>query len=284
MEIAVLGTGVMGLPMARNIAQSGQAVRAWNRSREKAEPLAEHGVTVADDPAGAVEGADVVVTMLADGAATAEVARAFLPALDADAVWWQCGTVGLAATEELAGLAREHGVAFVDGPVSGTRKPAEDGTLVILASGPAAAKERCAPLFEATGAKVVDAGEQAGDAMRLKLLLNHWLGTLTAALGDTVALARALDVEPQRFLDAIGGGPLDSGFAQMKGGLMVSGAFDPPSFALRHAAKDLRLALDAAREAGLELAVAPAALERYDAADERGHGGEDLAAVVLGVG
>lgn len=283
MRIAFLGTGIMGLPMARNIATAGgPEVTAWNRTSEKAEPLREHGVTIAASATEAVRGADVVVTMLSDGPATIEVAQAMLGDVADDAVWWQCGTVGLAAIEELAGLAAERGVTFVDGPVSGTRQPAEDGKLIILAAGPAAARERLAPLFAATGAKTVELGDDPGAASRLKLVLNHWIGLLTAGVADTLVLARALGVEPQLFLDTVKGGPLDAPYVQLKGGAMVAGEFEPPSFPLKHAAKDLRLAIEAAGAEGVELAVAPAALTRFDAAESAGHGDADMAAVILG--
>lgn len=283
MEIAFLGTGIMGLPMARNIATAGEdGVRAWNRTPEKAESLREHGVELADDPGAAVDGADVVVTMLADGPATIAIAVAMLPHTGEDVVWWQAGTVGLEADRELAGLAREAGVAYVDGPVLGTRQPAEDGELIILSAGPPAARHRCEPLFDAVGAKTVFLGEEAGAGSRLKLVLNHWIASLTAATADTILLARALGVDPQVFLDTIEGGPLDAGYAQLKGGAMIAGAFAPPSFPLSLAAKDVRLVLEAARASGLELALAPGALARFEAAEERGHGGEDMAAVILG--
>jgi 3-hydroxyisobutyrate dehydrogenase len=283
MEIAFLGTGIMGLPMARHIAAvDGHTVRAWNRTREKAEPLREHGVEVVEEPGEAVTGADVVVTMLADGPATVEVATAMLPEVAADTVWWQAGTVGLNADRELAGLARAAGVDYVDGPVLGTRKPAEQGELIVLSAGSPAARHRCGPLFAAVGSKTVFLGEEPGAGSRLKLVLNHWIAALTAATAETIVLARALGVEPQSFLDTIAGGPLDSGYAQLKGGAMLAGAFSPPSFPLKLAAKDVRLVLDAARDAGQELALAPAALTWFERAEERGHGDEDMAAVILG--
>jgi 3-hydroxyisobutyrate dehydrogenase len=285
MQIAFLGTGIMGFPMARNIATGAEGephVRAWNRSAEKVEGLREHGVETAADPAAAVEGADVIVTMLTDGPATEEVARAMVDGLAPGTVWWQAGTVGLEANDALAALAAEHDVAYVDAPVLGTRQPAEDGKLLILAAGPAQARARLAPLFAVTGAKTIDAGDEVGAGSRLKLVLNHWLSVLTAGVADTILLARALDVDPQQFLDTIAGGPLDVAYAQVKGGLMISGEFEPPSFPLRHAGKDVRLVLDAARAAGLRLALAPAALARFDAAETKGHGDADMAAIVLG--
>lgn len=287
MEIAFLGTGIMGFPMARNIASvegAGHHVRAWNRTAEKAERLREHGVAVSADPGTTVDGADVVVTMLADGPATVAVAREVLDRIAADAVWWQAGTVGIEADRELAALAAERGVAYVDGPVLGTRQPAEAGQLVVLAAGPAAARERLAPLFAAVAAKTVVLGDDAGEGSRLKLVMNHWVVALTAATADTVLLARALGIDPQRFLDTIAGGPLDAGYAQQKGGAMIAGQFEPPSFPLRLAAKDVRLVLDAARTGGLGLALAPAVLERFEAAERKGLGDADMAALILGAG
>src|SRR4051794_33096144 len=174
MQIAFLGTGVMGAPMARNLAAAGHDVHAGNRTREKAEALQEHGVRVADSPEEAVDGAEAIVTMLSDAAATREVAGQAIPAAPEGSVWWQAGTLGLEGIEELAGLAREHGVAFVDGPVLGTRQPAEDGKLIVLLSGADADQERVAPLLEPVSTKVVELGG-TGDGTRLKLVLNHWL-------------------------------------------------------------------------------------------------------------
>src|SRR3954449_13338548 len=140
--VAFLGTGTMGLPMARNLAGAGLAVRAWNRTRQKAEPLSADGVTVLDDPAKAAEGADVLVTMLYDASSVAAVAPDALAALAPDAIWLQMSTVGLAGTEQLAGIASAAGVPYVDAPVVGTRAPAEQGALTVLAAGPTEVRER----------------------------------------------------------------------------------------------------------------------------------------------
>src|SRR3954451_3721289 len=152
MQVAVLGTGTMGAPMARNIAGAGIDVRVWNRRRERA---GETELDVADSPAAAVEGADVMLTMLSDGEGGAEGAGQALGSLGDDAVWLQMSTVGIAANEELAALAGRRGVAFVDAPVSGTKMPAEDGELVVLASGPRDARERVKPIFDVFGSKTV---------------------------------------------------------------------------------------------------------------------------------
>jgi 3-hydroxyisobutyrate dehydrogenase len=266
MKIAWLGTGIMGAPMARHVAQAGNDVTAWNRTRAKAEAV--EGVAVADSPGDAVRGAEVVVTMLSDGDAVEEVvAQAQLPA---DAIWWQASTVGLEATERLAGL----GPTYVDAPVLGTRQPAEEGKLTVLASGPPEALDTLAPLFDAVAAKTVRLGE-AGEGTRAKLVMNHWVLALTAATAETIALAHALGVDPKLFLGGIEGGPLDSAYAQMKGALILEDRTGEASFPLYLAHKDARLILEAG--AGGELARA---VERaFARAREAGLGDHDMAAV-----
>src|SRR4051794_9256796 len=121
MTVAVLGTGTMGAPVARNIAAAGTTVRAWNRTPERAEGI--EGVEALADVAPAVDGAGLVITMLSDGEAVDDVAREALPAMGDDAVWVQMSTVGSADTERFEKLAEERGVAFVDAPVVGTKQP-----------------------------------------------------------------------------------------------------------------------------------------------------------------
>lgn len=212
--VAVLGTGIMGGPMAANLISAGLDVRVWNRTREKADSLADRGVEVADTPAQAAAGAEMVLTMLADGDAVEKVMSGkdgALAPIDDDAVWLQMSTVGIDATERLSALAVDRGVAFVDAPVLGTRQPAEQGELMVLAAGPEAVRERCAPVFDAIGREVRWVGVQAGAGSRFKLVLNAWLLSLTETLSETIAFARALDIEPEQFLDAVDGGPLGFG-------------------------------------------------------------------------
>ncbi|CAM5731707.1 Dehydrogenase OS=Streptomyces fumanus OX=67302 GN=GCM10018772_56130 PE=3 SV=1 [Streptomyces fumanus] len=128
LTVSVLGTGIMGAAMARNLARAGHTVHAWNRSRAKAEPLAADGIHVAGTPADAVRAADVVLTMLYDGPAALDVMRQAAPGLRPGAAWVQSTTAGIGALGELAGFAREHGLVFFDAPVLGTRQPAEAGS------------------------------------------------------------------------------------------------------------------------------------------------------------
>jgi 3-hydroxyisobutyrate dehydrogenase len=277
MRVAVLGTGIMGAPMARNIRAAGHDVSAWNRSREKAEPLAEEGITVAGSVAEAVAGADVVVTMLADAQAVETVVEEALGALDG-AVLAQMSTIGIAATERLIKRTADAGVAFVDAPVSGTKQPAEQRQLLVLASGPEDVRERVDPVFDAVGSKTVWLGE-AGSGQRLKLVLNAWLLGLTEALAEAIALAEGLGVDPRSFLETIDGAPIGAPYAQLKGPMMIDSEF-PPAFPLDLAAKDAELALEAAEAAGVRLGALAAVAEQMRRASEAGYGDQDMAATI----
>jgi 3-hydroxyisobutyrate dehydrogenase len=258
MKIGWLGTGIMGAPMARHVAAAGNDVVAWNRTREKAQGI----------EAAAVEGAEIVVTMLSDGAAVEEVAgQAGIPA---DAIWWQASTVGLEATARL----KDIGPTYVDAPVLGTKQPAQEGTLTVLAAGPSDALDTLAPLFDAVGSKTIRLGE-VGEATRAKLVMNHWVLALTAATAETISLAHSLGVDPSLFLEGIAGGPLDSAYAQMKGALILEDRTGEASFPLRLAEKDARLIV----ETGVAGELASAVQRAFARGAEAGLGDHDMAAV-----
>ncbi len=276
--VAVLGTGIMGAAMVRNLIASGMEVRAWNRSPGKAQPLAGDGAKVADTPAEAASGAEFLITMLADADVIEEVVGdGVLPALADGGVWLQMSTVGEEGNERLARLAADNGVAFVDAPVLGTKEPAEQGQLVVLASGPEEVRERSRTVFGAVGSKTVWLGE-AGEGSRLKLVVNNWIVGLLGVLAETVAFARATGVDPQTFLETIEGGPLGLPYAQIKGKMMIEEDF-PPSFSAKLARKDAGLVLDAAEARDLDMAVASAVAARFDQAIGEGRGEDDMAAV-----
>lgn len=280
LTVSVLGTGIMGAAMARNLARAGHFVQVWNRTRAKAEPLAKDGARIADTPAEAVEGADVVLTMLHDGPAVAEVVRQAAPALRPGTAWVQSTTVGVDAVEALAATAEEYGLVFFDAPVLGTRQPAESGQLLILAAGPAKSRAAVAPVLDAVGARTVWTGENGADggATRLKLVANSWVIAATTATGETLALAKALGVNPQDFFDAIGGGPLDMGYLRAKSGLILDDGLEPASFAVTTAEKDARLIVEAGQRYGVRLDGAAASADRFARAAAQGHGHEDMAA------
>ena len=277
--VTVLGTGIMGTGMARNLLGAGLDVTVWNRSPDRARPLADAGARTATDAAEAVAGADVVVTMLNDADSIAEVMEWALPAMAPGAVWVQTSTVGLDGTRRLAEMAAAHDVGFVDAPVLGTKAPAEQGTLTVLASGPEALRETVAPVFDAVGARTIWVGAEPGAGQRLKLVANAGVGSVLAGAAQSIALAEGLGLDPQLFLDAISGGPLDLPYAQAKAKLMIASDF-PTSFAVTGVVKDLGLIGAAAQEAGVRTAVVEALADAFRATADGGHGDEDMAAVV----
>jgi 3-hydroxyisobutyrate dehydrogenase len=278
MRLTFLGTGIMGAPMARHLAETGHDVTVWNRTTDKAQPLARHGARVAEDPAAAMADAEVVVTMLTDGEAVEDVMREAAPAAPANTVWWQASTVGIGATESLAALAEEHDLVLVDAPVLGTKGPAEAGELVVLASGDDAAVQQLTPLFDAVGSKTIRLGE-AGAGTRFKLVMNHWVLAVTDAIAETISLAEGLGLDPALFLQGIEGGTLDIGYAHLKAPGMIAGEL-PVAFPLKHALKDAELILEAGERHDLDLGLATTVRNRFAQAADEGHGDQDMGMVV----
>lgn len=242
----------------------------------------EDGATLAPSPLAAASNAGVVLTMLADGAATAETidgADGAASGLVPGSIWIQMGTVGVTWIERLAERAAGDEIAFVDAPVSGSTGPAQVGELVVLASGPENVRSRVQPIFDAIGRHTFWLG-RAGNGTRMKVTLNNWLAASTEALAETLALSDALGLDPDEFIDVFADGPLASPYAVAKGRAMTAGDF-APGFPLRHAFKDTALALDAARELGVELPLTEALESRWRGAISRGHGEEDLAAIII---
>jgi len=293
--VAVLGAGgTMGFPISRNVARAGLPVRVWNRSSGKAQPLTADGAYLARTPREAADGAGVVITMLADedavigamngpvgalavmsGAHEGKGSGAGDPNGPHHALWVQMSTIGEAATKRCAALANESGVGFVDAPVLGTRKPADEGKLVVLESGPQEARPRTRPVFDAVGARTIRVGE-AGAGTRLKLVANSWVLAVVEAGAEIIALAEGMDLDPDLFFRAIEGGPLDLPYLRVKGEAMVNRDFTP-AFRLSLAAKDARLASRAAQDRGLDLPVLDAIARRL-ADGAAAHGDEDFSA------
>jgi 3-hydroxyisobutyrate dehydrogenase len=278
--VAVLGTGTMGSPIARNLLHAGFPVRVWNRTPAKAAAV---GVDArrASTPGEAAVGTDVLITMLADGAAVEQVMTGptgALSKLGAGAIWIQMSTVGTEWTDRLASLAARHDVAFLDAPVSGSSGAAESGELIILASGATTARARVQPLFDVLGRQTLWL-QRTGDGSRLKLALNNWLAVLVEGMAETLTLSDTLGLDPHLVLEAINDGPMASDYALAKGVAMVNADF-APGFPLRHATKDAELALSAAHRHGVELPLTSALLPRWYVALAGDHGGDDVASAV----
>jgi 3-hydroxyisobutyrate dehydrogenase len=271
----------MGLPMARRMARAGISVRAWNRSRDRAQPLASEGAAVADTPAEAADGADVVLTMLADTDAVASAMNGengALAAMPDGAVWLQMSTIGEEGTQRCARLAAEHDTPFIDAPVLGTRQPADEGKLVVLASGPERLRAQVQPVFDAVGRKTIWVGE-AGTGTALKLVTNSWVVSVVEAGAEAIALAEGLNVRPALLFDALEGGALDLPYLRIKGKAIMERDFEP-SFRLELAAKDAALVDEAAQRHGLDLPVLGAVRQRL-AQGVPEHGDKDFCATYL---
>lgn len=276
--VALLGTGIMGAGMGHNLLRSGVGLRVWNRTAAKAQPLVDAGAVLAADPADAVAGADVVVTMLGDGGHVRQVVESAQPRRGT--AWAQMTTAGI--DHSLPALADRLGLRFVDAPVVGTRQPAESGQLLVLAAGAPDARAAVAPVFDAVGRETRWVGDDGAGlaASRLKLVVNSWVLAVTAAAGEAVALAEALDVDPRAFLDTVAGGPLDLPYLRAKADAVLVRDWTP-NFSTANAAKDAGLIVAAGEEAGVALDIAAAAGARYRRVADAGHGEDDMAAAYL---
>lgn len=273
--------GTMGLPMTRNLARIGFIVRAWNRTPEKSLSLAEDGAELCCTPAEAARGASVIITMLSDAHAVLDVMEgddgAFATAAEG-AVWLQMSTIGVTGTDDCIELAERHGLQFVDAPVLGTKGPAEQGELVVLASGPGELHERLAPIFDVVGKRTMWVGE-AGAGTRLKVAVNTWILAVVEGAAETLALAEGMGLDPELVLEAVAGGPLDLPYLRNKGRAMIERSFEP-AFKLALAAKDARLVEEAAAAHSLDLPLVTAICSRL-AEGVGEHGEKDMSATFL---
>jgi 3-hydroxyisobutyrate dehydrogenase len=282
-QVAMLGVGIMGSAMARNLVAAGLRTSVWDRSPSATAALSEAGALAAASPEEAVREARVVITMLP----TADVVNSVIfdgvaEAFAEGAAWAQMGTIGVTATTEIAGRLGKvrPDVMFVDAPVSGSKGPAETGQLLILASGPAAANAIVSPAFSVIGRKTVWLGE-AGQGSRMKLAVNAYMSTLIEGVAEAVELADQLGIDTAKLAEAIEGGPLDAPLADAKLLKMERGDF-APEFPLEWALKDVDLAIDAAGGDRLPLLVALS--RQWHAAVEAGHGRQDVSAARLALG
>lgn len=266
----------MGAGMTRSALRAGHEVAVWNRTADKAAPLAADGARVADSVSDALSGAEVALVMVYDADSVLDVLEA--ASGDELPVFLQTSTVGIGGMGRIADFVAERGLRLLDSPVVGTRKPAEDGKLVVLASGDPALRSLADPVFEAIGSRTVWVGDELGQASALKLVANAWVASLTAAAGQSLALASTLGVDPRLFLETIAGGPSDTPYLHLKGTAMLERDYTV-SFGLANLMKDVRLMIEAGDAGGMDTGLLSRLLETYDASARAGHGGDDIAAV-----
>jgi 3-hydroxyisobutyrate dehydrogenase len=282
-RVALLGAGTMGAGMAQRMLDLGFSVDVWNRTPGPAHALVEHGATARAKPTEAAATAEVIVTMLPNEDAVADVMLrgGALDALRPNATWAQMGTIGVEATERLATevARRRPDVVFVDAPVSGSREPARNGRLLILASGPEGSHDAVDAVFAALGQRTLWVG-RAGTASRLKLVLNAWLAFEIEAAAEASALAERLGVPYAVLVDAVTGGPLASVTALAKLAKMERADYSA-DFSLEWALKDLDLALAASGAQTTPVVMAIA--QRWRRLVAQGQGHSDISAARLGL-
>lgn len=276
-KVAVLGLGAMGHAFATNLLKSGFNVSGWNRTRSRGEDLLSAGLQLHDTPQQAVCDADVVIAMLSDGETTQFVLNDVLQDLKPGAVVSQMGTIGIPATEQLITVFRQRrqDVVFIDAPVSGTKAPAEQAQVLILASGDRSQAAAIEPVFAAISKGAKWLGE-AGAGSKMKLVANAWLVSLMQGLAESTQLANKLGFSPEEFWQVLEGGPLAAPYAKGKLAMIAGGEY-PPQMHLTWALKDARLALEAAGNSpmpGLETIA-----ELWQQAVDAGYGEKDLSVI-----
>jgi 3-hydroxyisobutyrate dehydrogenase-like beta-hydroxyacid dehydrogenase len=286
-RIAFAGLGIMGAPMARNLLGAGFDVSVYTRTTEKAQRFAtEHGARAEKTPAEAAEGVDALVTMVPDAPQVEEVLFGPSGAADAlsqGALVVDMSTTSPTASREVGRRLSERGLAFVEGPVSGSRPKAEDGTLTIMAGGELESFERALPLFEAMGERIVHVGP-LGHGQMAKLVTNTMAAVNAAALAEAVRTAKAAGLDRDAFLEVAAGSAAASAMLNLKGPPMFDESFEPALFKLEHMLKDVRHTLEEAGSLGFELDLGTLAERLYARAAESGHGEQDFAAVYTALG
>src|SRR5213596_2804024 len=282
MKTTFIGLGNMGLPMARNLLQAGHALVVYNRTPARAQMLKQLGATVADGPAAAARGAEVLITMLGDDGAVEAMVLAdggALAALPRGAIHVSMSTISPALSRRLAERHTAAGQTYVAAPVFGRPEAAEAKKLWIVAAGPPDALERCRPVLDAMGQGVIVAGDDPVRANVIKVAGNFLLAAAIEAMGEAFALTRKYGVAPAELLDIVNGRLFRSPIYENYGKLIAEERYEPAGFKLKYGLKDVRLALGAADEVAAPMPLASLIRDRYLAGIARGWGDVDWAAL-----
>ncbi len=282
MDIAFIGLGNMGTPMARNLLKAGHALTIYNRTRNRAEPLQAEGARVASTPADAVRRAEALVTMLADDQAVESVVFAPGKALDAlprGAVHVSMSTIGVALSRRLAEAHEQKGQNYVSATVLGRPDAAEDAKLFVIAAGAPEQIRRCQPLFDVLGQKTFVASDDPPAANVLKLATNFLLTTVIEGLAEAFALVRKHRLDPKAFLDFLTGTIFSAPVYRNYGAMVAADKFEPVGFKLPLGLKDIRLVLAAAEAASLPMPLASLIHDRFVTALAHGLNDVDWSAI-----
>lgn len=281
MKIGFVGLGIMGSAMATNLLKAGFKLTVWNRSPDKCSALVDLGATVATSPRAAAESSDVVIAMMATPVAVLSVRDGddgIIAGMSPGKGYVDMSTVDAATSLESYKLAHEKGALFLEAPVAGSRKPAEDATLTIMAAGDRELYDSSLPALEKMGKKLLFLGE-TGKASRMKLANNLVMCGVLTALSEGIALAAGSGLDTAQLLEVLDSGAVSNPMFRLKGPQIAANKEFPTAFPLKHMQKDLRLALQLAEEVGQPLFVTATINELYKKALAENLGDADFAAV-----
>ncbi len=279
-KVGFMGLGIMGSPMAANIFRAGYPLMVYNRTPDKAEKFADLGAGVASTPMALAHAAQVLIAMVTGPEALNELLwgkDGAGPELGANKVFINMSSVSPGYTRELAEKLAPSGVTFIDAPVSGTKKPAEEGTLLILAGGLEEQVKPVEPLLLTMGKKVIFCGP-VGQGSMMKMTINLLLGIMMAGLAEALNFGRRGGLSLDTMLDVVFSGPLNCGLFQMKAGMLKENDF-PPNFPLKHMTKDLKFVVDTAYETGAPAPLGHLLLHLYRLSVSHNLGDQDFAAI-----
>lgn len=279
-KIGFMGLGIMGTPMAANLLAAGYPVMVYNRSPEKAAPLVKQGAGLASNPKALARATDVVIAMVTGPEALQDLlwgTDGAAGAFDHRKVFINMSSVSPSQTRRLARELEPTGVTFIDAPVSGTKKPAEDGALVILAGGPRDQVQEMEPVLLAMGKKVIYCGA-AGQGSMMKMCINLLVGLMMEGFAEVLNFGRLGGLDLDAMLETVYSGAMNCGMFQVKAANLQNNTY-PPAFPLKHMTKDAKFIVDTAFELGAPVPVAHTLLHLYRTGVAQGWGDEDISAI-----
>ncbi|KAG0599306.1 hypothetical protein M758_12G141700 [Ceratodon purpureus] len=280
-SIGFLGLGIMGTAMARNLVKAGYEVTVWNRSISKCDALVSEGAKRGETPEQTTAACDITFAMLADPAGAMEVAcgpQGAVKGLSAGKGYVDVSTVDDETAKAISDAVRKTGAEFLEAPVSGSKKPAVDGTLIFLTAGDKSLFERASPMLDVMGKSKFYLGD-VGNGAAMKLVVNMVMGSMMASFSEGLLLGAKAGLDPKTVIEVIGQGAISAPMFAMKGPSMVEGQY-PTAFPLKHQQKDLRLALELANKVGQPSPIAAAVNDLYARATKNGLGDEDFSAII----
>ncbi|MDD5762927.1 MAG: NAD(P)-dependent oxidoreductase [bacterium] len=281
-KVGFIGLGIMGEPMCRNVIAKGHDVTVYNRTPAKMAPLVAAGAKASGSLADLVRVSDVTITMVSDPAAVRDVVTAkggILSALSPGKTYIDMTTVSPETSREIAKLVRGTGADFLEAPVLGSRNPATDGTLVILTGGDAGLSMRMETLLLAMGSRVIHMGD-TGMAAHMKLIINQIMGTILCVFAEGALTGMKAGLPAEKILAVLENSVVACPAIRLKGPDMLGERVFTPNFPLKHAHKDMRLAVETGKAAGIRTPVTQAAYDLFDAARDKGFGDRDISAVL----